>query len=46
VERLSYEDAAAKLGISVQKLERRLAAGLVRLDRDLERLKWHEWRRW
>lgn len=46
VDGLSYADAAARLGISVSEVECRLASALVRLDRDLERLKWHEWRRW
>lgn len=46
VERLSYSDAAVRLGISPNEIERRLAQALARLDRDLERLEWHEWRRW
>ena len=46
VEQVSDEDAAARFGISVEDVERRLAQALARLDRDLEQLKWHKWRRW
>jgi RNA polymerase sigma-70 factor (ECF subfamily) len=46
VEGLSYEDAAARLGIATTEVERRVSGALARLDRDVERLKWHEWRRW
>jgi DNA-directed RNA polymerase specialized sigma24 family protein len=46
VERLTHAQAAARLGISLPELDRRLARALARLDHDLERLKWHQWRRW
>jgi DNA-directed RNA polymerase specialized sigma24 family protein len=45
VERLTHAQTAVQLGISLPELDRRLARALARLDRDLERLKWHEWRR-
>jgi DNA-directed RNA polymerase specialized sigma24 family protein len=43
---LSCEEAAMRLGVPVIQIERRIAKALARLDRDLERMKWHEWRRW
>jgi DNA-directed RNA polymerase specialized sigma24 family protein len=45
-EGLTYEQVGARLGLSPAEVERRIGFALARLDRDLERMKWHEWRRW
>lgn len=46
VERLSCAEIGERLGLSPPDVERLLAMALVSLDRQLERMKWQERRRW
>ena len=45
-ERLSNEEIAARLGVSVQAAERLLARAICRLDRTLERQQRPWWKFW
>jgi RNA polymerase sigma factor (sigma-70 family) len=45
-ERLSNEEIAARLGVSVQAAERLLARAICRLDRTLERKQRPWWKFW
>ena len=46
VEGLGYIEIAARLGISVEAVERHLAHALAQLDRHIERMEWPWWRFW
>jgi RNA polymerase sigma factor (sigma-70 family) len=45
-ERLSNDEIAARLGLTVEAAERLLADALCKLDRALERQEWPWWRFW
>jgi len=42
----SYADIAAKTGLTLDQVERAFADSLVNLERNLEDLRRHAWRRW